>query len=82
MEFCVWCRQPVYAEAWGHGNGKKLYVRSDRGFEAVGAVHYYCKEEFPKMRAEMIAHQQALREAVESLHEMVQARPETSISTT
>ena len=49
MEFCVWCQQPVYSGPWGHGNGKKLYVREEKGFKDVGAVHYYCIEKFQTM---------------------------------
>ena len=67
MEFCVWCQQPVNFGPWGHGDGKKLYVREKKGFDDIGAVHYHCIEKFQKTKAELLSRHNKMIEIMNSL---------------
>ena len=82
MEFCVWCQEPVYSGPWGHGNGKKLYVREEKGFKDVGAVHYYCIEKFQTMKAELLLKHNRMVEIADSLSIRVNSEPQESIGST
>jgi hypothetical protein len=82
MEFCVWCQQPVYFGPWGHGNGKKLYVREKKGFHDIGAVHYYCIERFQRMKAELVAKHDRMVEITNSLSIHASSEPQETIGST
>ncbi len=82
MEFCVWCRQCVEFSPWGHGNGKKLYLREGKGFKPIGAAHYYCIEKFERMKAELTKKHETMVEIANSLTISASSEPRESIGST
>ena len=82
MEFCVWCQQPVRFGRWGHGDGKKLYVREEKGLNDIGAVHYHCIERFQTMKAELLLKRNRMVMIMNSLSIRVNSEPREPIGDT
>lgn len=82
MEFCVLCRQPVWLKVWGRGNGKRLYIRSKKGFKPVSVVHDWCVGKFETTRLELATQYEKMSKAIESLSERVNSGLEKSVRST